>query len=408
MRRQSPTAKAVGHPSGGHGAPGPSRACRGLHLAGAILCCGLSGSLYTAHAGDTEPTSVTVTGEGLNAHAALMDALRTALEQGAGVQIASYSQTENFELIRDTIFSRAEGLVSSYHVLEKGPAAGGVFYCKISARVSRDAVARAWGEVQNVLSQIGRPRIMVYIAETVDSQSDTSSILESKIEERLVKLGFDVYDSTHLDALRSKEVAHAAKVGDEAKMASLAKGFGAQIFIMGSAGANRAEKTSPRGVNRVMYNCDVQAKVFYTDTGKLLASESLPSTRGGARGFSDFSRQAGKMAIHNAAGPLIDAIYETVMKSWATQISSGSDIRLEISGFKSVSGAYELKGRIKGIPGVVSVHGPEYADGLAIYRVKAKMTAQDMMEHLIGDEWSRLIEVFAVSLNRIQAKRVDQ
>ena len=74
---------------------------------------------------------------------------------------------------------------------------------------------------------------------------------------------------------------------------------------MGHANANKAENTNPYGVNLVMYNCDVQAKVFYTDTGKLLASESLPVTRGGARGYTTFSRQAGKMAIFNAAAPLI-------------------------------------------------------------------------------------------------------
>ncbi len=357
----------------------------------------------SAAAQDSEKTSVTVTGQGSSPHAAKMDALRAALEQGAGVEISSRSRTENFELIRDTILSRADGLVSSYEVLDSGTGAGGTFYCKISAVVSRSAVASEWGEVQNVLSQIGQPKIMVYITETIDGQTDTSSILESKIEERLVESGFDVYDSTHLDEVRRREADHAAKKGNDAKMAAIAKGFGAQIFIMGHANANRAETTSPHGVNLVMYNCDVLAKVFYTDTGKLLASESLPNVRGGARGFTDYSRQAGKMAIHNAAEPLIDNTYETVMKSWATQISAGGEIRFEISDLPSASQAFKLKKKAEAIPNVVNVH-LDYHDGFAVYRIKGKMTAEDMMEYLTDEEWDALVEVEDFSLNRIQAK----
>ena len=355
---------------------------------------------------EAEKTTVTVTGQGTTPHAAKMDALRVALEQGAGVEISSRSQTENFELIRDTIFSRADGLVSSYRVIDSGSGAGGSFYCKITAVVSRSAIASEWGEVQSILSQIGQPKIMVYITETIDGQTDTSSILESKIEERLVETGFDVYDSTHLDEIGRREADHAAKTGDDAKMTAIAKGFGAHIFGMGNANANRAESTSPHGVNLVMYNCDVLAKVFYTDTGKLLASESLPNTRGGARGFTDFSRQAGKMAIHNAAAPLIDNIYETVMKSWATQISAGGEIRLEISKLPSASQAFKLKKRVEAIPNVVTVH-LDFHDGFAVYRVKGKMTAEDMMEYLTDEEWEALIEVEDFSLNRIQAKWIS-
>jgi len=381
-----------------------SRVRQAAALGGVIACVVASSVPCPAQTGEAEKTTVTVTGEGLNPQAAKMDALRRALEQGAGLWLASQSETENFELIRDTIFTKAEGIVSSYSILESGEGAGGTFYCKITAVVSGDAVAHEWGEVQNVLAQIGRPRIMVYITETVDGQTDTSSILESKIEERLVKLGFDVYDNAHLDAVRRREADHAAKSGDDAKMASIAKGFGAQIFVMGHANGNRAENTAPHGVNLVMYNCDVLAKVFYTDSGKLLASESLPNTRGGARGFTEYSRQAAKMAIDNAAAPLIDKVYETIMKSWATQISSGGELTIEISGFANASQAFKLKKDFAAIPNVVSVDGPEYTDGVGVFRIKAKMTAQELMDHLVEGEWDRLLEVKDVTLSRIQAK----
>ena len=347
-----------------------------------------------------------VTGEGITPAAAKRDALRKALEQGAKLEIASYSRTENFELVRDTIFSRAEGLVTSFRVLDEGEGAGGIYYCTIRAEVSTSAVATAWGQVQNLLSQIGQPKVMVYITETIDDQVQTSSILESKIEERLIKVGFEVYDSNHLDAIQSREAAAAQAKGDVGKMASLAKGFGTQVFIMGHANANKASNVAPHGVALVMYNCDVQAKAFYTDTGRLLSSSSLPVTRGGARAHTVFSPQAAKMAMHNASKPLIDEMYDAVMRSWSYQISGGGEIRIEISGFSSVAEAFKLKRKFKAIAGVESVYGPDYTDGFAVYRIKATMTAADLIEYLVEPEWESLIEIHNVSLHRIQARSV--
>jgi hypothetical protein len=109
---------------------------------------------------------VTVTGQGLSEDGARRDALRRALEEGGKVELASRSQTENFQLIRDTIFARADGIITDYKIIEQGDAAGGVKYCKIVAKVSKSAIATTWGEVQNVLDQLGRPAIAVYIQES--------------------------------------------------------------------------------------------------------------------------------------------------------------------------------------------------------------------------------------------------
>lgn len=107
--------------------------------------------------------TVTVTGEALSEDAARRDALRKALERGGRNEISSRSHVENFTLIRDTIYAKADGIVTDYQVLEQGNAVGGTQYCKIRAEVSKSAVASTWGEVQNVLDQTGRPGIAVCI-----------------------------------------------------------------------------------------------------------------------------------------------------------------------------------------------------------------------------------------------------
>ena len=368
-------------------------------------------ALIGAGVASAEFRTVEATGEGISPEFAKRNALRNALEKGAGAVLASYSQVENFELIRDTTFTRSEGLVRSFEILKEGEAVGGVFYCTVRATVSTDAVAKAWGEVQNVLEQRGNPKIMVHIVETIDGVQSSSSILESKIEERLVNIGFQVCAKDQLSAIEQREADDAARHGNVAKMQALAKRFKAQILITGYANADKADHSSPHGVALVNYNCDVQTKVYYTDTATLLDSTAIPVTRGGARGLSQFSSQAGKMAIFNAAQSkhgLVDKMYETVMKNWAAEISFGGRIDLEVSGLPQAVHIIKLKKAIKRIYGVESVNTDKSADGMVYFRIRAKMTGEELAEHLTGAEWEKKLELLDWSLNRVQAKWIGQ
>jgi len=353
--------------------------------------------------GSPQVVEVTVTGRGISEDEALKDALRRALEQGASVEISSHSRVENFELIRDAIYSRADGLIKDYRILDKGDEVGGVKFVKIIAKVSKSAIASEWGEVQNMLDQIGRPGVAVYIVESIDGQVQDSSILESKIEERLVKAGFDVYARDQLEAIASKESTDSELENNVAKLRAIAKRFSTQIFITGTAQANAAGVKELLGQPTAMYNGDAAVKMYYTDTGKLLASESIPNWRGGARGFFTKSPQAGKKALENAGRDLVDKIYNTVMRQWATQISAGGEIRLEIQGM-TMGDAIRLKKKLAAIPKVERVNGPSLDKGIATFRILAKMNAETMAGYLVEGEFGQMMNVIDLKLNRIQAE----
>lgn len=343
-----------------------------------------------------------VEGEGTDRASALADALRKAIEQGGKQEIASYSQAENYVLIRDTIYSRSEGIVTDYKVIKEEEGAGGVYYVTISAKVDKTAIATRWGEVQNILDQIGRPKIMVYIKEKIDGVAQDSSILESKIEERLVKNGFDVVERSAVDEIARREKADAASEDDVKKVQAIAKNFNAQIYIVGHANANFAEIANLYGVRAAMYNCDAMAKCYYTDTGRLLASESVTRARGGARGRNANSPQAGREGLATAAQTIIDKMYATVMKNWATQASAGGDVTLEVSGAKFAT-ANDIKKRLAKMPEIKTVH-MQFSKGIASYRIVAKKTGEELAAMLSQGEWEGLIEIVDVTLNRIQAK----
>ena len=354
---------------------------------------------------------VTVTAEGYNRDDAVKQALRMALEQGAGTQLAGYSTVANYELIRDTIYSRAAGVVSEYRVLGERPGAGGTVEVTVEALVRPSAVAAAWGEVQNVLDQIGRPKIMVWIDERIDGQLAEQSVVESRIEELLVKAGFDLVAREGVEEARRREAAAAEAEQDTGKLVRLAKEAGAHILIRGRANADRAGIEDLYGVPAAFYNCDVQAKVYYTDTGRLLASESIPVTRRGVRSRHEYSPQAARAALVDATFPRSDRrreptlairLYEAVMEQWATQITAGGDLTLEVEGL-DFRGYVQLRKALEQIDRVRAVDG-DFAKGTATYRFKAQLSAAVLAERLTEPPFDKLVEVTDLKLNRIQAR----
>ncbi|UCE59239.1 MAG: hypothetical protein JSU63_17565 [Phycisphaerales bacterium] len=373
------------------------RGCLGLVM---VVC------LTGATSGRDDVQDVTAVGESISQDGACSDALRKALEQAGRSEISSHSNVENYELIRDMIYARSDGIVTDYRIIEQGDAAGGVKFCKIRARVSKSAIASEWGALQNVLDQVGRPAVAVYILERIDGVVQDSSILEPQIEHRLLEVGFNVLAGEHVRVVMEKESADAESEVNIPKVQALAKDFGAQIFITGTAQANSAGIKELAGEPTAMYNGDAVIKMFYTDTAQLLASESLANWRGGARGVHSVSPQAGKKALENAGHDLVERCYQNVMKRWATQITAGGEIVLEVEGL-SVAEAIELKKKLKDIhPSKIKNVNYTLTKGIATYRIKAEMTAEELAEYLVGGEFEALIELVDVKPYRLQAKRV--
>ncbi|MCH8806235.1 MAG: hypothetical protein IH986_09125 [Planctomycetes bacterium] len=343
-------------------------------------------------------------GEGLSKDEAVKAALRSALEQGGRNEIFSETHVQNYELLRDTIISRAQGIVTDFTVVSEQRGVGGTYKVRIKARVSKRALAQTWGELQNVLNQIGRPKILVSIAERIDGRLEEQSILETKIEERLLQSGFDVVAAGAAAALRDTEVRIATAGQNTSKLQALAKDFDAHIFITGTVNADHAGIEDLYGVPAAFYNCDVQIRAYYTDTAKLLASKGIPVTRGGARGRSDFSPQAGKMAIVNVSGPLVDGLYEQILRQWATAISAGGELVLEVEGLNYKSGS-RIKSMLAKMEGVEHV-GFKLTRGVGTYHINAKMGAEILAERLSTGEFVNLFDIVDLKLNRIQGKVV--
>jgi copper chaperone CopZ len=90
------------------------------------------------------------------------------------------------------------------------------------------------------------------------------------------------------------------------------------------------------------------------------------------------------------------------MEQWATQISAGGELILEVSGV-NFKGANDLKKAIAALEGVSSVN-VKFTKNVATYSINAKMGGQDLAEKLSEGDFEKMIEVQDLKLNRIQAK----
>jgi hypothetical protein len=351
---------------------------------------------------------VSATGTGATVDAACKNALRAALEKGASAEIDVHRQSEHFTLIRETVNAHENELVADYKRLDTGDAAGGVKFCKVTAKIRISAVASAWAEVQGVLDRIGRPAIVVSIQERIDGRLQDSSILESQIEHRLLDAGFTVRAGAQVSAIANMETSDAASEENIVKIQAIAKDFGAQIFIIGTASADAAGLRDLYGQQTAMYNCEGMFKMYYTDTAEMLASESVPNLRGGARTHYTHSVQAGKKALENAGQELVDRCYNNVMERWAKRIAHGGEVVLEVQG-ASLADAIRIKKKLKGMdPDRIRRVDHSLTKGIATFRIQAKMTAIDLSELLVGDDWAALLEVVDLKTNRIQAKAMSK
>lgn len=93
---------------------------------------------------------------------ALQNAQRQAVEQGVGALIDSQTLSNNFQIIKDEIFSSSRGFVTSYQILEEGSTADNAFYeVKIRAKVSDKGIRDQLTALRILHKKMGNKRLMV-------------------------------------------------------------------------------------------------------------------------------------------------------------------------------------------------------------------------------------------------------
>jgi hypothetical protein len=344
-----------------------------------------------------ETKTVTVTGAGITAEAALRDAQRKALEEGAGTYITSQTKVENFQLIKDTILARAAGFVQSVEKLSEKELQDGTFEVKIKAVVSVKGIIDTWGVVKNLLVEVGRPKIMVWVHEKIGDEVVPDSTVSAGIEESLLKSGFLLVDRERIKKLAEKEGGIAAIEDKPDKIIALMKQEGAQIFITGAAHATKGDTHTDGGLTLYTYEAECNLRGFLEDTGQLIFKIPGKSTRGVQRVW----RSAAKQALDSQAKLIVPQVTGEILQHWQDWLGGHGELKLEVEGI-SFAAYLKLRDGIKKIEGVSQVT-PQFNNKIANLSIQANMKAEALAEAIVKTLEGKL-DITDVSANTIKAK----
>lgn len=335
---------------------------------------------------------VKVEGQGIDKDGAVKDALRKAIERGGLNEIASKTQTKDFQLEYDVILARATGIVKDFKILREGESQG-IFSVEIEAKVSKSLLDATWADVALELKKLGRPKIMILFREAIHDLErpegnreiiQNSSQTGTYLERKLLKMGFKLVNPGALKEIERKKAEVASAENDTDTLKALATSYGAAIVIKGDARASGPQKTTTPAGTLNMWESDVTIQAFWTETGDAIFSNAVTSVRGGSR----VAGPAGATQTLNKTGEKVanQSIYD-LLEAWTRGTAGGvGDIIVEVQGVASVSQAIAIKKALAAVKGVEEVN-KEGAKGTVKFTVVTAMSAEEFVEYVVGMEF---------------------
>ncbi len=132
---------------------------------------------------------------------ALRNAMRNAVEQGAGLFLDSESQTKDFMLIKDEVFSTSRGFIKQFKVL-KEERKGDTWFVEIDAQVAAGAIQDKLKELRILHQKMGNKRLMVIYnplnKNALPLKHGAVTAAVSAIESDMLEKDFRIFDSRSL------------------------------------------------------------------------------------------------------------------------------------------------------------------------------------------------------------------
>jgi hypothetical protein len=207
-----------------------------------------------------------------------------------------------------------------------------------------------------------------------------SSILGTRIERKLLKLGFKLVNPGQMKEIDRKKAEIAALEDDTASLKALASSYGAAIYIKGQSRATGPQRTTAAGIDLHMWETDVTIQGFWTETADAIFSNTMVGTRSGSRVAGP---PGGRKALEKSGTKLADASVYDLLEAWTRGTLGGiGDILVEVHDVESIKQAIQIKKALAAVSGVEEV-SKDGAKGTVKFTVVTSMNAETYVEHLI-------------------------
>lgn len=318
---------------------------------------------------------------------AIQDGLRLVVEQAAGVMVSSETLVQNYEVLRDQVYSKSQGYIQRYEVTDES-VEGNLYKVKILAAVAEGELKDDLMALGLLMARKNMPRVMIMVAEQnigmhyysywwgIRAGTADLSITENVLMEKLNQKGFHIVDhSSRSGSLEIKAPYKIETLSNDAvrEMGNL---FDAEVVIYGKALAKLAG--SVLGTSMKSAQADVSLRVVSTDNGKVIASATHH-----AASVHPNEITAGSNALKMATEEITDKLLNQIVNQWTKEVSSGGLISLFVSQIPSYNHWVIFKEKIsKQVRGVKGLHQRDYGANAATLDVNIPSSSQKLADEL--------------------------
>lgn len=327
---------------------------------------------------------------------AINDALRKAVEQAVGTMVSSETLVQNFQTLNDRIYTQTQGYVQNYKILSEKPGPD-LHQVTVQAAVAMGNLQKDLQALGILLGQVGKPRIMILIAEQNigqqyyywwgherGEQADLT-IAENTIMDHFREKGFDFVDHN----VQSKDIKvspafRVAELNDQSAI-TLGQQADAEVVIVGKALAKSVGSIAGTSMKSVQANISLRA--IQTDNGRVLSS----GTEHAAAVHID-EITAGAEALRKASVKISDKMIDDIIKNFQTRIAATTLVQLTVTGLSGHPDLLKFKNMIQSqVRGVERIHERSFSGNVAKMEVDLKGNAQSFSEEISRKSFNEFV-----------------
>jgi hypothetical protein len=324
-----------------------------------VLVSFLCGPLYARN--------VNSEGLGITRDAAILNAMRNAVEKCVGLSISSATIVENATTVSDKILTHCDGYISSYSVTWERREFG-LVNVEISADVSMGKLESDLA-AQKLLYEIkNKPRIMVLLDERLDGKEMFGKTATFKFGEILLSRGFIVVEPEQLE---KNSASNAGGMGIE-DLADLAFKHGADLIIRGEVSVSKPTPKMIYGVQFQAVPVQMNARILRTDNAQILASKTKRISKN-----SREAESAAQFGLETGGTELANDLLDSLNKYWQSEAYNENRIEVVVSGCDDKA-LHFFEESLANLPVTRSVRIRYIEDDRALFDMDIRGTVQDL------------------------------
>lgn len=328
---------------------------------------------------------------------AVEDALRRCVEAGGGVQLAAATQSEDFALVSDVIYTKTAGYVQTYEVLQENPDQEGLYTVRVSAVITTGDLNTDLEAFKALLKRKGHPRILL-----VGSASGRplGGLLTARLQGQLERKGLRIIDQAVFNERQRQDAQRAARLdGDPQKAALIAEQLGADILAIVQVTQDTLPEQTTYGQTAHRIDAVGVVKLIRADTAEVLGSivEEQQITAATAK-------QARRKADDAVTKPAMNQAVRRIASHWLNEVDQrgGQEILIVMHrfSFRRTSALVQKLRQVEGVSAVVIDRTDAQATGQI--RVTTHASASDVAGVLV--RLDQQLEVTGSSANRVDVR----